>query len=180
MNKNKGLPNKKEAVKPNQALVEFYETLQGRVMKHVKTCLQNKNYFEAYIFSWALVDQILIRDLISFIAKNLKIKIPSNLWNSNQATINNFYLAISQDEQLYKELEAGRKTRNKFLHELVKKFDKGPISIEAKKATGHVFEDIVRPIFDRLSGKTPVPSLTSYSRGWNDSLEKAVEILKQG
>lgn len=180
MNKSKGLPNKKETIKPDQALVEFYETLHGRVVKHVKTCLQDKNYFEAYIFSWALVDQILIRDLISFIAKNLKIKIPNNLWNSNQATINNFYLAISQDEKLYKELEAGRKTRNKFLHELVKKFDKGPISIEAKTATLHVFEDIIKPIFDRLSGTTPVPSLTSYSRGWNDALDKTIEIIKKG
>jgi len=171
-------PSEKKAIKPDKALIEFSNTLHGQVMDHINDCLKNKNSFEAYIFSWALIEQILMKELIEFISKNLKVDIPSSLWTSNQFVINSFYLAISHDVKLYGHLDKGRKNRNKFLHELVNKFNKGSMEKETKKLIRHCIEDIIEPIFKRLLGDTPIPSLTLYSQGWNACRKKTIENIE--
>jgi hypothetical protein len=170
---------KKEAKSPSKEEIKFSKTLEGKVCNHINDCLKKKNLFEAYMFSWALVEQVLLNKLINFIAKNLRVKIPSSLWRSNQLSINNFYLAISHDKDLYLYLEKGRKARNKIIHKLVKTHNIGTMRKEILIAFDHVLMKIIDPIFARLSGKTPIPSLGLYAKGWNDCRQQMIKNVEK-
>jgi hypothetical protein len=157
----------KESVHPDESLMKFYNTLEGSVLKHVNSCLVKKNIFEAYFFLWALIEQVLVKQLIVFVSKYIKIKIPESLWRSNQLSINNFYLAISQDNELFQRLEIGRKKRNQIVHKLIEVHKKGIVDKQIKEAFKKDFNSMDM-IFDRLTGKSQIPVLMLYSNGWND------------
>ncbi len=163
---------------PTKEEVEFFETLEGKTIKYIKECLENKRSFEGYVYSWALIEQVLLVKLIKFIAKHLKIDVPGGVWKMNQMAINYFYYAISHDKELYDNLEMGRKKRNKITHELINQHSSDLLKGDIKKALLHDWKKIISLIFDRLSGKETVPSLKLYSDGWNNAINRCVEIIK--
>jgi hypothetical protein len=170
--------DKMQATLPEEKMAKFYETLEGKILKHIISCLNNKNIFEAYFFLWSFIEQVLIKQLIVFIAKHQKVEIPASLWKTNQVSINNFYLAISQDKNLFSCLERGRKKRNQFTHKLIETHKDQVINKEMIKAFKSDFKT-VDLIFARLTGKTPIPVLSLYAKGWNDCLKKTRENINK-
>jgi|SRR3989338_2474751 len=169
--KNKFLNEEKRAELPNKELAEFYKTLEGKVLKHIISCLDNGNLFEAYLFLWALVEQELLPKLIIFISQKININIPKSFDGFNQAAKNTFYLGLSHDKELFEYLESGRKERNSIIHKLIEKQSKGTKDQAVKNAFKNAFHALDE-IFVRLTGKTPVPVLTLYASGWNDCIKQ--------
>lgn len=163
---------------PSKEEIEFSLSLEGKTIKYITECLGNKKIFEGYIYSWALIEQVLLVKLIKFIAKHLKIDVPNGLWKMNQMAINYFYYAISHDKKLYDNLEIGRKNRNKITHDLINQHNSDLLKKEITKALKHDWIKIISLIFNRLSGKEIVPSLKLYSDGWNNALDRIIENLK--
>ena len=170
---------KKEPIRPTLKEKKFIETLEGQIMNQILKSIERKNFIEAYIFSWATIEQAMIPRLIKFVAERLKIKLSKSIWASNQFIINQIYYCISHDKDLFNKLEKGRKLRNKIIHKMYTHDKLSSIKKEALKGIKHNHAKLMPSILDRLHGKVIIPSLTIYVKGWNDALKKAIEKIKK-
>lgn len=92
--------------------------------------------------------------------------------------MNHFYLAISHDKILFNKLEIGRKERNKIIHKFVDSFDDKNMQTKVALAIKSN-SDLSAMIFERLTGRALIPSLTIYARGWNDAVRKQNEKIDE-
>jgi len=135
--------------------------------------------FELYIFAWSLIEEILLPELIKFVAKNLKFPVPKTLFKSRQISLNLFYLALSGgDNELFDKLERSRKTRNVYIHNLITSENLIDMNLKLKKATSDLV-DIIELIKLRQMGKSPIPSVNRYYKGWNDAISTCLEAIKK-
>ena len=110
----------------------------------------------SFLLSWALIEQIILPNLIRFIAHRLKIKELPDIKKLNTSQLISGYYFLSQDEKEYKYL-------NK----------------ETKKSTEFIIKNILVPLLDKISGKEPIPVLMLYAQGWNDCRKKTIKNLEK-
>ncbi len=165
-------------VKPSWEQSKFAKSIEGQGMLLIKKSVDNNHFIESQVLSWSLIEQILLPGLISFVAKNLKIKIPKNIYKVNIQNIIYFYYCLSHDKDLYENLEKGRKLRNKVVHKLYKEENKKAIMNIAKESTLYNML-VLEAIEKRSMGEVLIPSVNLYRNGWNNALKKAVEIIKE-
>lgn len=170
---------KKAPPQPTSKEKKFIETLEGQIMKQIFEDLRKKHFVEAYIFSWATIEQVMIPRLMKFISGRLEIKLSKSVWGLNQYVINQIYYCISHDKDLFDKLERGRKLRNQIIHKMYRQDNLSSIQKRALKGVKYNHRKLIPSILDRFSGKVPIPSLTLYAKGWNDSLDKAIEELEK-
>jgi hypothetical protein len=145
-----------------------------------------KNPIEYFLILWSMLEQILLPDLIEYIAHRLSLKELPKLNGKKFSELINIYYFISHDGILYKNLLTGNSRRNKLIHNLFqgdpKKVDK-----EVLRLNKYITEYLMVPILERSTGKFPIPVLSLYSKGWNDmkskitdKLDEAINHLKGG
>lgn len=173
---------KKSPPEPKLKEKKFIETLEGQVLKQIGKSLENRHFIEAYVLSWATIEQVLLPRLMKFIAERLRINLPKQIWNLNQYVFNQVYYCISHDKDLFNKLEKGRKLRNEVIHEMYTQDSLRSIQKKSLKALEYNNKKLILPIIDRLSGKKIIPSLTLYARGWNDAgkeVNSRIERIKK-
>jgi len=135
---------------------ELFNKVFDPASKQIRIAIDNKNYLVSFLLSWALIEQIILPNLIRFIAHRLKIKELPDIKKLNTSQLISGYYFLSQDEKEYKYL-------NK----------------ETKKSTEFIIKNILVPLLDKISGKEPIPVLMLYAQGWNDCRKKTIKNLEK-
>ncbi|KKQ92949.1 MAG: hypothetical protein UT16_C0001G0015 [Candidatus Azambacteria bacterium GW2011_GWA2_39_10] len=135
---------------------ELFNKVFDPASKQIRVAIDNKNYLVSFLLSWALIEQIILPNLIRFIAHRLKIKELPDIKKLNTSQLISGYYFLSQDEKEYKYL-------NK----------------ETKKSTEFIIKNILVPLLDKISGKEPIPVLMLYAQGWNDCRKKTIKNLEK-
>lgn len=170
-------PENKKALVPNWEESEFAKTVDGQILLMVKRSIKDKHFIEAQALSWATIEELLLPRLIGWIAKELKLNLPKDVYKLNAQNINYIYLSISHDEHLYKKLEICRKQRNKITHQITKQENMKDIEKLAKLSTQSNLL-LQREIMKRFSGEFLIPSINLYRNGWNMALDSVIKNLK--
>jgi hypothetical protein len=169
----------KEVIRPGWRESEFAKTIDGQVMLLIDRAIKNKHYLEAQTLSWAIIEQLLLPRLFTFIGKTLKISIPQNIFKRTIENIILCYLFISHDEELYNMLNMGRKKRNQIFHKICEQKNIESINRFAK-ASLLLNLNIQKDIMKRFSGEFPIPSINLYRNGWNDAIAAFLKELNCG
>ena len=170
---------KKENEKMNKTEIEFFKTLEWKILEQGHKAYKKKSYIETAVLSWSIIEEIYIPRIIGFIDKKLKIGIPSNIFESKTSGILiDIYFCISHDKQLYEILKKGNSLRNKLIHQVVKQKDLKQVNKLAKDVC-KVSADIMMEFIERFDGKKSIPVLMMYANGWNDCREKTTKIIKK-
>ena len=135
---------------------ELFNKVFDPASKQIRVAIDNKNYLVSFLLSWALIEQIILPNLIRLIAHRLKIKELPDIKKLNTSQLISGYYFLSQDEKEYKYL-------NK----------------ETKKSTEFIIKNILVPLLDKISGKEPIPVLMLYAQGWNDCRKKTIKNLEK-
>lgn len=169
----------KETPVPDKKEKENFKDLEIEILNQVAKSIKGHRMMEAYFLAWTTIEQFMLPRLIRFTARNLKIILPKD-FSSMQINhlIKNYYF-LSHDHALFLELEKARKNRNKLVHEIYEQEDWKSIKAEYKKCFVKDIKPLFRLFQDRFTGKTVIPSLTLYSTGWNDALERVKEIIDE-
>ncbi len=134
---------------------------------------------EAFIYFSQLIESVMLPVLTYRIMKKLKIKSYFKQFSKlSFANKNIFYLALTQDKELFILLENFRRQRNSIIHDIAL-LDDIKI-IESRASQG--FRDYVNlfeEIDDRELGKKQVPVLTYYVKGYNQRGKDARERLEK-
>ena len=168
---------KKGAIQPNWKESEFAKTMDGQIMIMLEKAVQNGHFIEAQALSWSAVEQLHLPRLIRWIAKELKLALPKEIYKLNAQSVNLVYFCISHDQKLYKRLEENRRQRNKIIHKLALQGDIESINKLAKECTkSHIL--LQQEIMKRFSGTVLIPAINLYRNGWNDALNTALDKIK--
>ena len=177
MKNNKILKNKEVPIPSKKERKDFLD-LEMEILNQAGKAVKGHRPMEAYFLSWSIIEQFMLPRLIRFIAGSLKVVIPKDSLETNYVHLIKYYYFLSHDHELFLALDEGRRNRNSLTHELYKKEDWKSIKKDFKK---YLKKDIVN-IFElfqaRFNGKTPIPVLTLYTSGWNDGLQKFVEVIR--
>ncbi len=147
------------------------------LIKHINKSIKKGYPIESFMVATHTIESILLPMLINLICRNLAEEdLPSFFGSPTFYHLNLIYLALSQDTNLYKELEEFRNKRNKIVHRLSEFQDIKSAQKEAKLAI-RKYKILARHIIERLSGKMRVPVLTYYSKGWNDCRKEILAML---
>lgn len=137
----------------------------------------NTSPVEGFLITWSLLEQILLPDLIEYIAEALSLKEFPNLTGKKFHELVNIYYFLSHDHLLYKKLLNLNNKRNKLVHDMFKS-DPKKIKISARRLAKSTLM-ILLPILDRSVGKITVPVLCLYSKGRKDMKLKIVAQLNE-
>ena len=158
--------------------INFLETLEGQIQKKINQSVKNDDFIEAAILGWSTVEQVFLPRLINFITKNLKINIPSSVFQSKTAgPLIDLYFCLSHDDELYSLLKQGNEKRNKIIHKLYKEDNLEKINKLAKEWTRLTVVKTYDAFFERFDGRKRIPVLTLYPNGWNDCREQIIKNL---
>jgi len=157
---------------------ELFNQVFDPALKQIWVAIDNKNYLVSFLLSWALIEQIILPNLIRLIAHRLKIKELPDIKKLNTSQLISDYYFLSQDKKLYKKLLEANNKRNRIVHEIYKKEYKY-LNKETKKSTKFIIKNILVPLLDKISGKEPIPVLMLYTQGWNDCRKKTIKNLEK-
>ena len=175
---NKKLAKNKETPVPTETEKKRFLDLELEIINQMGKAVKGHRPMEAYFLGWSVIEQFMLPRLIRFIAGHSKVVIPKESLETNYVHLIKYYYFLSHDHELYLALDRGRKNRNKLTHELYKKEDWETIKKDFKKCLKKDIVDIFSLFQARFNGKTPIPVLTLYTSGWNDGLQKAVEVIR--
>jgi hypothetical protein len=171
-------PEKKKAPMPSAASVAIADYFELQLIDIAVKAYKNKEYLKSAMMSWSFIEEFFLPRQIEFIAKNQKINIDKDmLENTNAFQLIRYYFLISYDEELYKLLNEARKLRNQIIHKSYKSGSISEIAKKAQESSKYNLYTLMSPALDRLKGEIPPPSLTLYSKGWNDYRAEMKEIL---
>lgn len=169
------LPHKEYKLTEDESINKKFSLL----IEEMELAEKNKRPFELYIFTWSLIEEILVPELVKFVAKNLRMDPPSAVFKLSQISINYFYLAISGgDKELFEKLENARKTRNTYVHKLVISDNIIDMDTKVRRELKNL-SALIRLIQVRQTGKKAIPSINRYYLGWNDAIEKCLETIRK-
>jgi hypothetical protein len=169
---------KKEVLQPDKVEADFAKTIDGQILNLIIKSIENNHYIEAQTLSWAALQELLLPRLIGWIADNLKLKLPKEIYKLGAQGLNFLYLTISHDEILYKKLEEARKLRNQVTHTLTSLKEAGELNKISKEST-LLNITTQQEIMKRFQGKFPIPSINLYRNGWNDALDIVAKEIKR-
>lgn len=136
--------------------------------------VDEKKYLEGLVVATQCIESVLIPLLINLIIKRLDLKgLFLDYKNMKFYQLNLVYLSLSHDTKLYELLEKYRKLRNKIIHKITSFDTTTDIALKTKNGI-KIFGKVYDEIDNRLRGKTPIPVLTLYSRGWNDYRKQVI------
>ena len=81
---------------------ELFNQVFDPALKQIWVAIDNKNYLVSFLLSWALIEQIILPNLIRLIAHRLKIKELPDIKKLNTSQLISDYYFLSQDKKLYK------------------------------------------------------------------------------
>lgn len=166
-------------VKPDSKERKETEGMANQLLKQCLKATRSHHYYEAYMLGWTSIEQFLLPDLLGFVSKKLKIDLPKDLPELPISHVIRLYYFISHDLELFRELERSRKIRNKLVHNLYKQQEWNHVKLSIKTDLKEMA--ILFGLFqDRFSGKTPIPALQIYRKGWNEALEQLKKNLLEG
>ena len=138
------------------------------------------DYLRAAILSWSCIEECFLPKLIQFIATQQKMELEKSIIErASSHQLIHYYLMISYDKELYNLLEEGRRLRNNLIHKIYKTGSIKDLEKNAKICADYNLKTLSQPILDRFTGKTKIPSLSLYAKGWNDSNEDFRKILQK-
>ncbi len=141
--------------------------------------IDDKHPLEAFIYFSQMIESIMLPMLVYKVMKKLKIQSHFNQFTklnfSNQIL---FYLALTQDEDLFVLLENFRRKRNNLVHNLIQLTNLDQTNKQAKEANMSYLK-VFEGIDDREQGKIPIPVLTYYTKGYNQRGQDIRERLKK-
>lgn len=144
----------------------------------LKEAVDKKAYIESFLICWTFIEQVLLPSLIRQVCHRLKFKkIPKLDERTQLANLINIYYFLSHDLTLYENLLKANSLRKEIIHRLENSHDVSSLGERAKKATKYALMNVTPLLLDRLSGKTTVPVLAIYSKGWNDFRKEFLEII---
>lgn len=164
--------------KPDSDQSLFLNKLFEEIMDQVIKANKGHRSLESYILGWSTIEQFLLPELISAIAKRLKVNPPSKMDEIPAATLFKYYYYLSHDKVLYDALEKARKTRNSLVHSLNRHEKWTDINNGFKKAIKDDIAPLYKLIADRYSDHTLIPVLSLYKKGWDDRTKKIEEGFK--
>ena len=164
-------------VKPDLKKRKEIEGMTTQLLQQCLKATKGRRYYEAYMLGWTSVEQFLLPDLLGFVSKKLKVNLPKNLPELPVSHVIRLYYFISHDKELFQELERSRKTRNKLIHNLYKQQDWSRVKLSLKTSLKKELGTLFELFQNRFSGKTPIPALQIYRKGWNEALEQLKEKL---
>lgn len=174
------LPKKIQLTEEIKQDSEKVQVILKSAVNHIKKCQKSKNHFEAFLFTWALIENITLPSLMRTVWHKLSYRIPiksfPNINRMNTSQLITSYYFLTQDYELYSALTKGNKKRNEIIHNVYGKNLLESNSL-AEKSTQFAARKILVPILERLSGKKIIPVLTLYPTGWNEALTKAKKII---
>lgn len=169
--------DKKYAPKPSQASVNLSAYFELELVDVAIKAYEKKEYLKSAMMSWSFIEEYFLPTQIEFIAKRQKIKIKEDLFNTNVYHLLKYYFLISYDQELYEILVTACSLRNQIIH---KAYRSGSIKEIARKAQDSAKFNLytaMNPMLNRLKGDVPPPSLTLYSKGWNDCRDKMLKNI---
>jgi len=169
---------KAEVPKPDKEERAVYNNLETEIWDQTSKALKGNRHMEAYILAWSGIEQFMLPNLMRFIEKELNIKLPK-LDDIQASNLTRLYFFLSHDVELYNSLEKARKTRNKLVHSVSKHNSWSDVKKGFKKGLKEDVSPIMNLFQDRFKGKTPIPVLTLYTKGWNDALSSEQDMLKK-
>ncbi len=172
--------NKQQPPAPSKKEEESFKDLEMQILNQVLKSLKGHRQMEAYFLAWTSIEQFMLPRLIRFIAKELKVILPKDFSTIQISHLIRNYYFLTQDKELYDQLEKARKNRNKIVHEMYEKEDWKSIHAEYKKSLKKDIAPLLGLFSDRFNGQTSIPVLTLYSKGWNDGLEKIKNKISEG
>lgn len=171
MNNKDNFIKNKEAPTPDKKEEKDFKDLEGEILKQIVKSLDGNRKMEAYFLAWTTVEQFMLPRLMHFIVKKLNITLPKDFPGSQISHLIKNYYFLSHDKELYLALEKARKNRNNLTHEIYRKENWESIKKEYKRCLKEDIAPILELLRDRFNGKTKIPVLALYSKGWNDGLE---------
>lgn len=171
--------NKIKPEVPADREFKSYKDMETQILHESANALSKGNRIEGYLLSWASLEQFMLPRLMRFIAEKLGLDLPKNLNELPTYQIIQIYYFLSHDKALYLELEKGRKTRNNLSHRMYAEQDWPSVHKKFRYAIKTNVLTLFKMFEARFHGKVAIPSLTIYSRGWNDAISKTVEIIKK-
>jgi len=164
---------------PSDKERRLFVDLEIQILDQIGKAVKGHRPIEAYLLAWSIIEQFMLPRLTRFIAHKLKIVIPKGALEANCVHLIKYYYFMSHDQELFLELEKGRKNRNNLTHKLYEKESWSDIKKDFKKSLKKDIIKIFSLFQNRFNGKTSIPVLILYTRGWNDGLQKAQGILKK-
>jgi hypothetical protein len=177
MTKNNVILKEKPIPIPSEKEKKEFLDLELEILNQVGKAVKGHRSMEAYFLAWSTIEQFMLPRIIRFTANQLKIVIPKDALDANCVHLIKYYYFLSHDHELFLALEKGRKNRNKLTHELYEKNTWSEIKKEYKKCLKSDIVKIFSLFRDRFNGKTSIPVLALYAKGWNDGLQKVIDKL---
>lgn len=171
------LPKKKSGTlkKQSDKEIKYLEEIVDEIIE-----ARDKGYLlQALMLSSSILEEVLLPLLTKMVLNRLKITDEKKMFTEKNKSFykrNSLYFALTQDAKLYKKLERYRKIRNNVTHKILSYQSIEKVKTEAKVGMKY-FKEIANDISDRLGGKTPIPVLNYYAKGWNAAIKKAVKII---
>lgn len=176
MSKQKKLKIKSiETPKPDRKDNKIYNDLEIELLLQLSKSISGKRFMEAYFLSWTIIEQFMLPKLIQFTAHNLSVVIPKGTERKNINQVISLYYFLSHDHKLYLALEKARKKRNDYVHKIYNQDNWSAIKNGYKTSLKGEIREVLQLFSSRFKGETKIPSLSLYSKGWNDCREKILQ-----
>ncbi len=175
----RNIKKEKETPVPSNKDREKFQSLELEILSQATKALKGHRLVEAHFLIWASVEQFMLPNLVIFVASKLEIIIPKDALDVNFVHLVKYYYFLSHDKELFQALEKARKNRNKLTHELHKQTDWKNIKKSFKESMKKDISTLLSLFQDRFNGKTAIPSLALYTKGWNDALSGIVKKMEK-
>jgi len=175
----KPTPEPKDPPKPSKTSKNIAKYFEIQIIDVALDSYSHKQYLKSAMLSWSFIEEYFLPTFIKFIADKQDIPLEASiLENANASSLIKYYYLISYDKELYNILREANIKRNRLVHEQFKSGSISAIDSKAQESAKFNLKVAVIAIFGRQSGKIAPPSLTLYSKGWNECRQKMLKNIE--